>query len=201
MHYLPWFAVTTEPKEEVYAQWHLERQGFRTFYPHEWIEVGTEKRQRWEKKPLFTGYLFVSGGTEKINFFALRETYGVRGVVYSPGGIAIPLPGKFMEELMDRADPTGCIHRPKGTRKSKRAMKGARVRDWVRLSETNPYWGLLVQVAKVDGDKATVLMNCLGRWVHTIITEDHIDEVIKNKACKGTQLSVGESLLTPCASA
>ena len=103
---LAWYAVHTRAQKEAYADLHLRRQGFTTFFPFvsEWVGLGT-KRARLKKRAWLARYLFVAAAPHL--FFRVNETPGVASLVHAPGQMPLPVPAKIMAALQERADPPG----------------------------------------------------------------------------------------------
>ena len=76
-----WFVVHTKPRKENVAVENLLRQGFTAYCPQ--TIQPKRRRQCWQKviEPLFPRYLFVQINVGVDNFFPIRSTLGVIGLV------------------------------------------------------------------------------------------------------------------------
>jgi len=148
-----WYAVHTHPRKESYADWHLRRQGFVTFFPHstQWIGLGT-RQARLAKRAWLVRYLFVRIAPR--SFFLVNETPGVSGLVRAHAQMPLPVPHIVMEALQTRADPYGEVFMPK-KQKKRRGFQG-RPGDRVRFTETNPLFGFWGEIKRVLGAEVLI---------------------------------------------
>ena len=99
-----WHVIRSKPRCESTAQTHLERQGFRTYFPR--ILQPTRVRGRWVDRiePLFPRYLFLQLDIEKQSLAPVRSTVGVTDIVRFGAEYATVL-DEVVQELMNRAEP------------------------------------------------------------------------------------------------
>lgn len=146
-----WYAVHTRVQREDYADRHLRRQGFITFFPHvsEWVGVGT-RHARLKKRAWLVRYLFVQAAPDR--FWRVNETPGVTTLVHAVGQAPLPVPAAVIHALQERADPLGEILRP-GPRKRRFHGKAG---DRVRFGESNPLFGFVGEIKRVLGAEVVV---------------------------------------------
>jgi transcription antitermination factor NusG len=184
MHYLPWFAVMTQPRAEAMAERHLRRQGFQTYYPHtcEWIGLGKSK-SRLVKKPYLPRYLFVSV-SEKQSLYDVNATPGVCSAVYAPGGIAFPIPAVVMKELFHlAADGSGMIL----VAEEPKPKFPGEIGDLVRLAETSAFFGFVAEVCRIDENGKMVV--ALERFGRLTVRDTDVKEIIYTSKEKHLQAS------------
>lgn len=107
---LRWFLILTKPAGESTAKRHLERQGYRVYYPR--LLHPVLRRGRWIDQliSLFPRYLFVQLDPTSQSLAPVRSTTGVANVVRF-GTQAAVVPAVLVDELMCRADPETGLHR------------------------------------------------------------------------------------------
>lgn len=172
---LAWYAVHTRMQKEDYANRHLRRQGFSTFFPHvsEWVGLGT-RHARLKKRAWLVRYLFVRAAPEL--FWRVNDTPGVTTLVHAPGRMPLPIPANVISALQERADPLGEVLRP-GPRK--RRFHG-KVGDRVRFAENNPLFGFVGEIKRLLGDEVVVeLEKALLGTSEARVPFTHIAEVLK----------------------
>lgn len=172
---LDWYAVHTRAQKEDYADRHLRRQGFVTFFPHvsEWVGVGT-RHARLKKRAWLVRYLFVEAAPEL--FWRVNETPGVTTLVHAAGRLPLPVPANVIRALQDRADPLGEILRPGPPRRRFHGKAG----DRVRFGESNPLFGFLGEIKRVLGTEVVVeLETTLLGTSEARVPFTHIAEVLK----------------------
>ena len=148
-----WYAVMTTSRKEADAERHLRLRGINTFFPHtcEWIGLKAH-RARLIKRPLFAGYLFVE--SEKGGLFTVASSPFVATIVRGARDQPYPVPTKFIEHLMEKADPLGQLHRQEANAKpSKFAGKPG---DMIRMKEGHSLWGFIAEVKRVSGEEIFV---------------------------------------------
>ncbi len=99
-----WFVVSTKPRREESAQFHLGRRGVTTFLPRIFDRFAT----RSTVTPLFPGYLFVHADLEA-QFSDVVWTPGVRKLI-GFGLTPTPLEDAVVEFLRQRVGPAGVLH-------------------------------------------------------------------------------------------
>lgn len=60
-----WYAAQVLPQKEGYAAMHLERQGFRTFFPRFYRTRTHARKSETVLRSLFPGYIFVAFDVER----------------------------------------------------------------------------------------------------------------------------------------
>jgi transcriptional antiterminator RfaH len=151
---LRWFLIFTKPCGEQTAQAHLERQGYRVYYPR--LLCPALRRGRWSEKivALFPRYLFVQLDAASQSLSPVRSTVGVASIVrFGPEASAVP--DSLVRELIGRADPDSGLHR---LAKGRRLEPGARVSIIAGAFEGLD--GIFERAA--GGDRVVVLLNLLG---------------------------------------
>lgn len=107
---LRWFLVLTKPSCEQTAKDHLERQGFRVYYPR--LISSVLSRGEWVERiaSLFPRYLFVQLDSARQSLAPVRSTLGVVNLVRF-GVEPKAVPDRVVNGLIDRADPESGLHR------------------------------------------------------------------------------------------
>lgn len=105
-----WFLVFSKPTGEQTAKTHLERQGYRVYYPR--LVSSQLRRGRWVDcvAALFPRYVFVQLDLARQSLAPVRSTLGVANVVRF-GSEATVVPDRLVEGLMGKADPQSGLHR------------------------------------------------------------------------------------------
>lgn len=106
---LRWHLVLTKPRGEQTAKTHLERQGYRVYFPR--VQQKLMKRGAWREtiSALFPRYLFVQLNATIQSLGPMRSTLGVASVVRF-GTEFITVPESIVDGLIAREDQTG-VHR------------------------------------------------------------------------------------------
>ncbi len=95
---LCWSAVNTQPNKETLAASHLERQGYRVFFPAISKRVKHARKVFDRKVSLFPSYIFVQLDHQKDRWTPINGTIGVRHLVMTGSRPAV-LPPLFVEQL------------------------------------------------------------------------------------------------------
>jgi len=105
-----WYVIRSKPHGESAAQTHLERQGFRVFFPR--LLQPVRVRHRWVDRiePLFPRYLFLCADVEKQSLAPVRSTVGITEIVRF-GNEYATVPDEVVLDLMGRAEPETGLHR------------------------------------------------------------------------------------------
>jgi transcriptional antiterminator RfaH len=150
-----WFLIFTKPAGEQTAKTHLERQGYRVYYPR--LQCPILRRGRWSERivALFPRYLFVQLDTRRQSLAPVRSTVGVSCVVCF-GQETAPVSDALVEDLIGRADPASGFHR---LATGRRLEPGARVN--VIAGAFEGLNGVFERAA--GGERVVVLLNLLGR--------------------------------------
>ena len=164
---LAWYVLRCKPREELRALENLRNQGFEAFAPLCLIKRrrGTVRRQVSE--PLFPGYVFACLSSSRHNWSVLRSTRGVLNVVRF--GLEAPtVPHEVMNELrrLDGLDLD-----------AQRSMLSTPLKQGDRiLIQSGPMAGLKGVFEESDGDtRATVLIQCMQRWVKVTLSGEQFD--------------------------
>jgi transcription elongation factor/antiterminator RfaH len=98
-----WYLVHTRPNNERRAEFHLEAQGFRTYYPQIEKTIRHARRLRTVRAPLFASYLFVRLDLDRDRWLCVRSTIGVLRLV-TQDGRPVPVPRGVVEFLIGQSD-------------------------------------------------------------------------------------------------
>jgi transcription antitermination factor NusG len=148
-----WFAIAALTGKEARAERYLRQQaGFTTFFPHlrEWHQ--SKRLFRLVHRAWYPGYLFVSAERLELGAALTEEAkyFGVIGIVSAPSNPPCAIPDWFIERLMSRADPLGCMH----MRES--AKNGFAPGDKIRIAEGHALWNFRATVLAVDGEDLVI---------------------------------------------
>ena len=160
-----WYVIRSKPRGESTAQTHLERQGFRVYFPR--ILQPTRVRGRWLDRiePLFPRYLFLQIDVEEQSLAPVRSTVGVTDIVRFGAQYATVL-DEIVQELMNRAEPETGLHR------LRRPLFERGVH--VRVSE-GPFSGLEGVFECHEGEeRLLILLEVLGRQTRVRIPIDQV---------------------------
>ena len=157
-----WYAIKTQPRKEFYAKTNYENQSFEVFLP---VTVRIARHARKVKEvlsPLFPGYLFLHLADQETNWVAVSSTRGAVGPVRF-GDYYPPVPGWFIDGLMERADENGVIS------VSTKEKFGFEPGDRVRVSGPNDT--IIEGILKsLDGkDRAIILLDMLKKQVKVTV--------------------------------
>jgi len=169
---LAWYVLRSKPREELRALENLRNQGFEAFAPLCLIKRrrGTVRRQVSE--PLFPGYVFAQLSSSRHNWSVLRSTRGVVNVVRF--GLDAP---QVPQEVMDE------LHRLDGLDlDAQRALRSTQLQQGDRiLIQSGPLTGLQGVFEAPDGDaRASVLVQCMQRWVRVTLSGEQFDATASN---------------------
>jgi transcriptional antiterminator RfaH len=160
-----WYVIRSKPRCESTAQTHLERQGFRTYFPR--ILQPTRVRGRWLDRiePLFPRYLFLQLDVEKQALAPVRSTVGVTDIVRFGAEYATVL-DEIVQDLMDSAERETGLHQLR----EPLFERGVHV----RVSE-GPFSGLEGAFECHEGEeRVLILLEVLGRQTRVRIPIDHV---------------------------
>jgi len=107
-----WYLAQLRPNGLKAAKINLERQSFKVFCPMHEVLSGVSAKARTEKRPLFSGYLFVSVAQESQPWRAINSTYGVSRLVNLDPKGPNAVPQDFMSALIDRCDSNDVLCSP-----------------------------------------------------------------------------------------
>lgn len=104
-----WYAVQCKPMEDERAEINLERQGFDVFRPRARVRKRQRGRMVTREESLFPRYLFLSLEPGVDNYYPIRSTRGVLGLVRF-GMYPTPVPDTVIDYIRERTDPvTRCV--------------------------------------------------------------------------------------------
>jgi transcription elongation factor/antiterminator RfaH len=149
-----WYVVQTQNFAEIRAMTHLERQGYRVFYPCYRKVIHHARKQTRSIQPLFPSYLFLQLDAFQHRW---RSVNGTRGVVrlLTQGEYPIPVPRGVVESLQAHAGDDGALA----------WAPSLEVGQIVRVSE-GPFAELVGKLERLDADgRVCVLLDLLGRSV------------------------------------
>lgn len=109
------------------------------------------------EQPYFPRYMFVALRRDADNLYDVNETDGVATVVYC-GDEPLPIPNDVMDELMERAETTGCMRHIDHVSR-KRFPQGQRV----EFMEGSPLAGFVATVGVDNGTKVRIWLDELGK--------------------------------------
>jgi transcription antitermination factor NusG len=165
-----WFAVYTNPNSEGLANYHLNRVGYRTWYPQELVTIRHARRVSTEIRPYFARYIFVQLQPGQ-DTAGVNSAVGVNMVVRSLDG-PLPIPDVIIRSLMRQASTDGVIGGEGGSRTSQRHAIGERV-----AITGGPLEGLLGTIAEVDkSPDVRIWIESFGREVLTIVRAEWVEE-------------------------
>ncbi|HKQ13590.1 MAG TPA: transcription termination/antitermination NusG family protein [Steroidobacteraceae bacterium] len=160
-----WFLVLSKPAAEQCAQTHLERQGYRVYYPR--LICSQLRRGRWCERivALFPRYLFVQLDVARQSLAPVRSTVGVASVVrFGPDATVVP--DDVIEGLIGRADPQSGLHRLA----DRKLEPGARIN--VVAGAFSGLDGIFERSA--GADRVVVLLSLLGGSTAVCISADFV---------------------------
>lgn len=157
---IQWYAVHTGPRMEFTADDNLRRQGFYTWMPHNRVRKRFNAgRGRWKigwvNVAYFPRYIFVALRAGQ-SLYDVNETDGVSTIVYF-GDEPLPIPHRVMDELMERANPTGIVAEIDMT-----ARKRYKPGDRVQITK-GPFAGFIAEVDIDKGPNTRVWIETLGK--------------------------------------
>jgi transcriptional antiterminator RfaH len=158
-----WFVAHTQPHAEAKATSHLNRQGFKSYFPR------YLKRRRHARKietvaaPLFPRYLFVAVDLTAQRWRSIYSTIGVARLVCN-GNEPIAVPDGIVEALKCREDAGGFVkldYRPQF-----RPGEKVRVLDGAFSSCLGLFEGM------AERERIAILLDLLGRKVRVVLDAD-----------------------------
>lgn len=103
-----WYVVQSQPRAEITALHHLNRQGYETYLPRYLKRRRHARRVDTVAAPLFPRYLFVRFDVEAVRWRAIRSTVGVAHLVCH-GDLPTPAPHGIIEGIRAREDARGFV--------------------------------------------------------------------------------------------
>jgi transcriptional antiterminator RfaH len=151
-----WFVAYTQPRNEVLASEHLERQGFEVYFPRYRKSRSHARRTDIVSSPLFPRYIFVGFDVMSAAWRSIRSTRGVIDLVRN-GIDPVPVPGGTIEEIKAREDDSGFVVLGKHLH----LARGDRFRI-----DSGPFASCeAIFESKRDEARVIALLNLLGRKV------------------------------------
>lgn len=163
-----WYVVHSQPNSEAKAVAHLNRQGFVTYLPRYLKRKRHARRVETVAAPLFPRYLFVSIDLKAQRWRSIFSTTGVSQLVCN-GELPVPISDSVVEALKAREDDSGFIRldqRPKVSPGDKIRVQDGAFADCLGL-----YEGIR------DSDRATILLDLLGRKVRVTVDVESVSAV------------------------
>ena len=151
-----WYVVSTHPKAEQKAAWHLGNQGFRHYLPQYIKRRRHARRVDTVQAPLFPRYLFVELDLDRDRWLAVSSTIGVNRLIKF-GDEPTPLPGGVIDSIRAREDEGGLV--PVAREARYRKGDAVRIVDGALCDRV----GLFECVS--DQDRVILLLDMLGRQV------------------------------------
>lgn len=151
-----WYAVYTQPRNELMASEHLARQGFEIFFPRYLKRRSHARRIEFVPAPLFPRYLFTRFDVNDAGWRAVRSTRGVIDLVRN-GIDPVKLPPGVIDQMRARQGDDGYVQLSSNLN----LARGARIRI-----ESGPFADYeAIFEAKRDNDRVVALLSLLGRKV------------------------------------
>ena len=150
-----WFVLQTRPNSLETAKSNLQRQGYTPHMPMQRVTKRNRKGLQSSLRPLFPGYLFLSGPEHGMNWRSISYSRGVRRVLMATSGQPAELPADFVAELSRMTDEQGLI----------RSAATFDVGDDVRVVN-GPMAGWAAKVLELSStDRIRLLLDIMGRKV------------------------------------
>lgn len=150
-----WYVVQTKPRAEKRAVEHLRNQGFDAWTPTFHKTRRHARRVDLVQAPLFPGYAFVALDLASQAWEPINSTWGVVRLLCQRGR-PTPLPGAFMDALLEMTDENGSVTLPE-----KQLSRGQKLR--ITGGPFQEYIGTLVDLS--GHDRVAVLLSAFGREV------------------------------------
>ena len=133
-----WYVVRTLARQEIIAEMHLNRQGFKTFLPRIVATLRHARKLERRKIALFPRYEFVMLDVERQRWRSVNGTFGVESLLMISDRPAA-VPTAVVDELLAAADHEGVIDSDHGL------TPGSRI----RLVD-GPFFGALGTLIKLN---------------------------------------------------
>jgi transcriptional antiterminator RfaH len=147
-----WYAAQVLPQKEGYAAMHLERQGFRTFFPRFYRTRTHARKSETVLRSLFPGYIFVAFDVERDRWLSVNSTRGVIRLVGPRSNSPQPVPDQAMQMLRGRCRADVVTKLP----------DDMKVGDGIQIN-AGPLAGQIAVIESMTDDhRIRVLMNILG---------------------------------------
>ena len=164
-----WSAVYTHPNKELLASFHLQRQGYQTFFPVISKRVKHARKLIDRKISLFPCYIFVQLDPMNDRWSPINGTIGVRNLVMSGNRPAL-LPNGFVESLGNELA---------GKREVVSKQYPPLEADAVIKVQDGPFKGLVGQFEAMTGEcRVRVLLEFLGGKVPVDIDRALVSSIV-----------------------
>jgi transcriptional antiterminator RfaH len=151
-----WYAVYTQPRNEMMASEHLARQDFDVFLPQYLKRRSHARKFDVVPAPLFPRYLFVSFDAGRPGWRAIRSTRGVVDLVRN-GLDPVPVAQGIIDEIRRRVDDDGYVVLAKHLN----LKRGAKIRI-----DSGPFADYeAIFESQRDDERVLALLSLLGREV------------------------------------
>lgn len=158
-----WYVAHTRPAKEAVAVAHLDRQGFRSFFPQVARTVRHARRAHRVLRPLFPRYVFVALDLNVDRWRAVRGTIGVSTLIMD-GDRPRPAPAGLVEGMM------ACSPGEDGFVLRTELALGGRVRFL-----TGPFEDRLGRLVELgDSERVTVLLEILGAEREVVVASGQL---------------------------
>jgi len=158
-----WFVAHTHPNAEAKAKWHLDRQGFESYFPRYLKRRRHARRVETVAAPLFPRYLFVAVDLATQRWRSIYSTIGVTRLVCN-GDEPTAVPRGIVEALKGREDASGFIKLDR--RLPFRPGDKIRVLDGAFTSCLGLFEGM------PERERIAILLELLGRKVRVVLDAD-----------------------------
>lgn len=166
-----WFVLQIKPHALETAKASLDRQGYTAFMPYQRVTRRNRKGLQNSLRPLFPGYLFLSGPENGMNWRAISYSRGVRRILSTPSGQPAELPLDFVTGLSRLTDEQGRV----------KAAATFNAGDNVRVVG-GPMAGWAATVLDLsDLDRVRLLLDMMGRKVPVEIAIRDLEPNRENK--------------------
>jgi len=158
-----WYVVSTKPRSEETAQFHLNNKGIEVFYPKLFIPVSNKSGPHVAS--LFPNYLFVRINASSQEYQQVVWCRGIRRLV-SFGGTPAVVEEHIIDFIRERANQDGLIV----------AKSNLKVGDDVQIVK-GPFKGLggIIQEPPDHRSRIKVLMAILSRHVQVEVPASYVD--------------------------
>jgi len=162
-----WYAVSTQPRREMIAVAHLERQNFETFIPRRRVTTSHARRTQVQIRSFFPGYIFVRLDIARQRWRPINSTQGVRSLVMQ-GEAPLRAPPGMVDTLKAMTDDEGWfVPQPS-------FEKGERVR---LLS--GPFGELVGRVEKMTAEhRVRVLLDLMNGHIPVVVDRSELARAV-----------------------
>ena len=155
-----WYLAQTRPNAGEIAKRNLHRQGFKTFQPMEIRSIVRRGRFVEQRRPFFTGYLFVSYPAPSAPWSLVNSTYGIARLVRF-GDRPAPVPERVMADLLAACDENAIIS----------VEQGLAVGDTVEVLR-GPLASFVGELERHSPDeRAVILLDIIGKQTRVMVNK------------------------------